>query len=60
MCREHRFPGISLAIRLYHPSHSARPQDYILCLYSGVAENFLPDVQSLLFCLKGSTGEHRL
>ena len=39
-CHEHGFPGLSLSIRLYHPSHSAGPPDYILCPYRAVLEKF--------------------
>ena len=30
----------SLAIRLHHPSHSAGPLDYILCLHRAVVDKF--------------------
>ena len=59
-CREHGFPWLSLAIRLYRPSHSAGPLEYILCLYRAVEESFLADVQYLLVRMKVSTGERRL
>ena len=54
---EHRFPWLSLLIRLYHPSHSADPPEYILCLYKAVVDRFLPDIQHLFTHMKESTGE---
>ena len=37
-CCEHVFPWLSLSIRLYRPSHSVGPLDYILCLYRAVVD----------------------
>ena len=37
---ECRFFRLSLAIRLYRPSHSAGPLDNILCLYRAVLDKF--------------------
>ena len=55
-CREHGLPGLSLSIRLYCPSHSAGPLDYILYLYRAVVDRFRPDVQHLL---RPCEGVHR-
>ena len=35
-----RFPWLSLAIRLYHPSLTAGSYDYIMCLYRAVVDRF--------------------
>ena len=51
---------ISLVIRLYRPSHSAGPLDNTLCLYRAIVDRFLPDVQHLHVCVKGSTRKRRL
>ena len=56
-CREHGFSWLSLSIRLYHPSHSAGPLDYIQCPYRAGIGRFLPDVEQLLVCVKESTEE---
>ena len=59
-CREDGFPWLFLTIRIYRPSNSASPLDYILSLYRAVVDKFYLDVQHLLVRVKESTGERRL
>ena len=52
-CCSHRFPLLSLAIRLYHLLLSGGLLGYIICLYRAVVDNFKLVVPHLCVSVKG-------